>query len=158
MSIPTEVPSLSEWVGGTEVFNRLFKRFYERVPEDQILAPIFASMAPDHAAQVANFVCEVLGGPKSYSKDGGSHAGMISRHLDRHLSQEQRRAWVALLLSTADELGVPADPEFRASLVGYLEWGSRIAVLNSQPGAAKPNSNLDMPAWTWASPGGPYRG
>ena len=30
---------------------------------------------------------------------------------------------------------MPDDPEFRSALVGYLEWGSRLAVINSQPGA-----------------------
>jgi hemoglobin len=27
------------------------------------------------------------------------------------------------------------DPEFRAALAGYLEWGTRLAMHNSQPGA-----------------------
>src|SRR5687767_8550484 len=30
---------------------------------------------------------------------------------------------------------LPADPEFRAALVSYLEWGTRLAVGNSQPDA-----------------------
>jgi hemoglobin len=158
MAAANDIPTLAEWAGGKDVFHRLFQRFYERVTEDRILAPIFAAMAPGHADRVAEFVCEVLGGPKVYSAAGGSHAGMIARHLEKHLTQEQRSAWVALLLSTADELDVPADPEFRASLVGYLEWGSRIAVLNSQDGVAPPDARLEMPDWTWSSPGGPYRG
>ena len=61
---------------------------------------------------------------------------MIQQHLNRHLTHEQRRLWVGLLLDTADELKMPDDPEFRSALVGYLEWGSRLAVINSQPGAA----------------------
>ena len=35
----------------------------------------------------------------------------------------------------ADDAGLPDDPEFRAALVGYLEWGTRLAMHNSQPGA-----------------------
>jgi hypothetical protein len=31
----------------------------------------------------------------------------------------------------ADEVGLPADPEFRAALVDYLEWGTLFAVINS---------------------------
>jgi hemoglobin len=153
----SSLPSLAEWIGGAQVVGPLFQRFYERVADDRILAPVFADMAPNHAERVAQFVCEVLGGPKAYSDAGGSHAGMITHHLEKHLSQEQRRAWVALLLSTADELDVPTDPEFRASLVGYLEWGSRIAVMNSQDGIEPPDPQLDMPSWTWSSPGGPYQ-
>ena len=62
---------------------------------------------------------------------------------------------MALLLETADEVGVPTDPEFRSALVGYLEWGSRLAVINSQPGAAAVE-DAPMPVWTWGAPGGPY--
>jgi hypothetical protein len=41
-------------------------------------------------------------------------------------------------------LGVPGDPEFRSALVAYLEWGTRLAVMNSQPGADV-NSEAPMP-------------
>ena len=82
---------------------------------------------------------------------------MIGHHLGRVLSHEQRRAWIALLLDTADEVGLPDDPEFRASFVGYLEWGTRLAVMNSQPGVEPPADNPPMPAWNWSSPGGPYQ-
>lgn len=30
-----------------------------------------------------------------------------------------------------DEIGLANDPEFRFALVAYLEWGSLIAVINS---------------------------
>lgn len=150
-------PSLAAWAGGGKAFARLFARFYERVREDAVLAPVFAAMDPHHAEHVARFVTEVLGGDKHYSQAGGSHAGMIARHMGRHLTQDQRRRWMALLLDTADELGLADDPEFRASLVGYLEWGSRLAVMNSQDGVPPPNSEMPMPEWTWSSPGGPYQ-
>jgi hemoglobin len=151
------IPSLATWAGGADVLRRLFERFYERVKDDEILAPIFASMDLHHARHVAAFVGEVLGGQGAYTTSGGSHAGMITRHLGRKLTHDQRRAWVALLLETADELGFPDDPEFRASFVGYLEWGSRLAVQNSQDGVDAPEPNLPMPTWSWSSPGGPFR-
>ena len=62
-----------------------------------------------------------------------------------------------MLLESADAVGLPADPEFRAAFVGYLEWGSRLAVLNSQPGVPDPPSNTPMPRWDWGPPGGPYQ-
>lgn len=154
---PEDPPSLAEWAGGGGAIARLFARFYERVGEDAVLAQVFATMDPHHAEHVAHFVTEVLGGPKQYSQGGGSHAGMIARHMGRHLSHDQRRRWMALLLDTADELGLAEDPEFRASLTGYLEWGSRLAVMNSQPGVPPPDADMSMPAWTWSSPGGPYQ-
>jgi len=151
------VPTLYEWLGGIDALNRLTTLFYEHVKNDSLLAPVFAHMGSDHPAHVAAFLAEVLGGPTTYSQRRGGHPHMIQRHLDRHLTQEQRRRWVSLLLETADELRMPDDPEFRSALVGYLEWGSRLAVINSQPGAmVDPNS--PMPKWGWGEVKGPYRG
>ena len=150
------VPTLYEWLGGTEALERLMTRFYERVRQNSILAPVFAHMGGDHPLHVAAFLSEVLGGPKEYSASHGGHPNMIRRHLERHLTQEQRREWVALLLDTADELKMPDDPEFRSALVGYLEWGSRLAVINSQPGATV-DEHAPMPKWGWGEVKGPYR-
>jgi hemoglobin len=82
---------------------------------------------------------------------------MIRKHLGRALTETARRRWIELLLDCADEVGVPSDPEFRSALVAYLEWGSRLAVMNSQPGAAAVEG-APMPRWGWGVPGGPYRG
>jgi len=86
----------------------------------------------------------------------GGHARMVSHHLGRMLTEPQRARWVQLLLACADEVGLPNDPEFRSALVAYLEWGTRLAVINSQPGVAEPAS-APMPRWGWGVPGGPYR-
>jgi hemoglobin len=82
---------------------------------------------------------------------------MIQQHLNRHLNQDQRRRWVSLLLESADELAMPDDPEFRSALVGYLEWGSRLAVINSKPGAIA-DQHSPMPKWGWGEVKGPYTG
>ena len=42
---------------------------------------------------------------------------------------------MTLMSLAADDVGLPDDPEFRAALVGYLEWGARLAMHNSKPGA-----------------------
>jgi hemoglobin len=150
------VPTLYAWVGGLDALVRLTTRFYERVKEDALLAPVFAHMDGEHPRHVALFLGEVLGGPTDYSREHGGHPHMIRQHLNRHLSHAQRRAWLALLLDTADQLGMPDDPEFRSALVGYLEWGSRLAVINSQPGATV-DAAQPMPRWGWGETKGPYR-
>jgi hemoglobin len=150
-------PTLYEWAGGIDRFQALFKAFYERVPSDAILEPVFAHMSPEHFKTVAHFVAEVLGGPNLYSGDGThGHSTMVAQHLNRHLTQEQRRRWIALLLETADELKLPDDPEFRSALVGYLEWGSRIAVLNSSATENPIDTAAAMPHWGWGEVKGPY--
>jgi hemoglobin len=151
------VPTLFEWLGGMPALDRLRTRFYERVKDDPILAPIFANMGGDHPHHVAVFLAEVLGGPAGYSEQFGGHPRMIQRHLNRHLTHAQRRQWVSLLLDTADQIGMPDDPEFRSALVGYLEWGSRLAVINSQPGASV-DQKAPMPKWGWGEVKGPYKG
>jgi len=155
--MPEITPTLYDWLGGSEALNRLTSRFYQHVRRDPLLAPVFAHMGSEHPAHVAAFLGEVLGGPGTYSESFGGHPHMVRAHLDRHLTQEMRRQWVGLLLATADELGMPDDPEFRSALVGYLEWGSRLAVINSQPGA-QVDPGAEMPRWGWGEVKGPYRG
>jgi hemoglobin len=148
-------PTLYEWLGGIDALNRLTTRFYENVKADALLSPVFAHMGADHPAHVAAFLAEVLGGPTVYSEQHGGHPHMIQQHLNRHLTNEKRQRWVSLLLATADELAMPDDPEFRSALVSYLEWGSRLAVINSQPGATV-ELHAPMPKWGWGEVKGPY--
>ena len=148
-------PTLYDWLGGAPALERLMQAFYARVPADPILSPVFAHMSAEHVAHVAAFVAEVFGGPKKYSADLGGHANMIQHHVGRSLSETQRKRWLTLLLECADELDVPSDPEFRSAFVAYLEWGTRLAVINSQPGA-EVSGNQPMPAWGWGEVKGPY--
>ena len=63
----TSTPTLYQWLGGIDALNRLTTRFYERVAQDELLAPVFAHMGAEHPAHVAAFLAEVLGGPATYS-------------------------------------------------------------------------------------------
>ena len=155
MSDERPAPTLYEWMGGKEAIEALFELFYAKVPADPLLGPVFAKMATHHVKHVAAFVAEVFGGPKAYSERHGGHANMILRHVGRALSEQQRALWMQLLLQCADEVGVPNDPEFRSALVAYLEWGTRLAVINSQPGADV-NGEAPMPKWGWGEVKGPY--
>jgi len=152
------IPTLFEWAGGAPALERLTAHFYQRVRQDAVLAPVFAHMPGDHPRYVAQFIGEVFGGPAEYSGGRGGHTHMVSRHLGRHLTEAQRRRWLELLMDSIDATGLPADPEFRSALVAYLEWGSRIAVLNSQSGTDVSPPKAPMPKWGWGVPGGPYRG
>ena len=150
------VPTLYDWAGGMPALERVTNHFYERVRQDEVLSPVFAQMHAGHPRFVAQFLAEVLGGPATYSTERGGHPHMISRHLNRQLTEAQRKRWMTLLLESADAVGLPADPEFRSALVGYIEWGSRLAVINSQPGEAVV-SDSPMPHWGWGVVGGPYQ-
>lgn len=144
-------PTLYEWAGGSAALEKLFDAFYTKVRDDDVLAPVFAGMSAEHPKHVAAWLGEVFGGPPEYSKQHGGHPHMVGKHLGRAITERQRRRWVELLIDTADEVGLPDDPEFRASFVGYLEWGSRMAVVLSAPGV-KPDVPEPMPTWHWARP------
>ena len=149
-------PSLYEWVGGLPALHRMTRLFYEKyVPDDPLLAPVFANIGPDHPERVATWFGEVFGGPKTYSERYGGYDWMVSQHIGKALTEEQRAHWAELMCRCADEADLPADPEFRAAFVSYIEWGSRIALENSSPGA-KPPMHMPVPRWWWvcdATPG-----
>ncbi|WP_326569747.1 group II truncated hemoglobin [Amycolatopsis rhabdoformis] len=145
-----EPPTLYDWAGGAPALVRLLRVFYDHVLQDPLLEPVFRGMDAHHPDHVAVWLGEVLGGPADYSAHHGGHPHMIGRHLGRAITEEQRRRWVSLLLDAADETGLPADPEFRASFAGYVEWGSRLAVVFSAPGAEA--SDEPVPHWDWVKP------
>jgi hemoglobin len=141
-------PTLYEWAGGAEALERLTETFYAKVREDPLLEPVFRGMDRDHPKYVAMWLGEVFGGPARYTKERGGYPHMMQKHLNRALSEEMRRRWVSLICDAADEASLPVDPEFRSAFVAYIEWGTRIAVANSQPGAAPP-ARAPVPHWGW---------
>jgi hemoglobin len=151
-----DIPTLYDWAGGMPVFEKLTEAFYKKVMADELLEPIFRHMSPEHQIHVAHFIAEVFGGPAQYTAEEGSHHKMIQKHLFKHLEEKHRQRWVQLLILSADETELPADPEFRSAFVAYIEWGSRIAVLNSNADDVSVKPDEPMPVWGWGVPGGPF--
>ena len=73
---------------------------------------------------------------------------MLARHRGLSITPEQRLHFVTLLSRAADDAQLPGDPEFRAAIVGYAEWGTRLALDNSQPGA-ETVAHAPVPRWGW---------
>ena len=148
-------PTIFEWAGGLPALMRMTRLFYEKhVPQDPLLAPLFANMSADHPERVAKWLAEVFCGPKDYSEQYGGYPRMVSQHIGKALTEEKRARWVQLILLSAQEAGLPADPEFRAAFSSYIEWGSRLALENSQAGASPPQ-HMPMPHWDWNTAAGP---
>ncbi|HEY1989970.1 MAG TPA: CDGSH iron-sulfur domain-containing protein [Acidimicrobiales bacterium] len=151
---PDREPTVYEWCGGLPALTRMTRLFYEKhVPEDPLLAPLFADMSADHPQRVAAWLGEVFGGPSSYSATYGGYPRMISQHLGKEITEEKRARWVELLQRSAVEAGMPNDPEFRSTFGSYIEWGSRLALENSQVGA-QPPEHMPMPHWDWHTAAG----
>ena len=146
--MPASAPTLYEWAGGEQALLRLTQVFYGRVRADDVLAPVFAQMPHDHPQHVATWLAEVFGGPAGYTEGHGGYPHMLAKHKDRALTEEQRFRWVQLMCGAADEAGLPADPEFRSAFLAYVEWGTRLAVANSQPDA-DPVPAAPVPRWGW---------
>ena len=89
-----------------------------------------------------------MGGPAVYTAEHGGYEHMLAMHRGLAITPELRLRFVTLLSQAADDAGLPADPEFRAALMGYAEWGTRLAVHNSQPDADVA-AHAPVPRWGW---------
>ena len=155
MADPT--PTIYEWAGGREAFERWLNAFYDLVEEEPLIAPLFGgSVSVEHRDHVTSWWSEVMGGPARYTDELGGYEHMIAKHRGLAITPEQRLRFVTLLSQAADIAGMPSDPEFRSALMAYAEWGTRIATHNSQPGADVP-PHAPVPRWGWGE-APPYSG
>lgn len=146
---PAPPPSLYEWAGGDDAFRRLIDAFYDRVEGDELLSPLFpGGVTEEHRAHVTSWWAEVFGGPARYTDGLGGYERMLAKHVGLAITAEQRFRFASLMSLAADDAGLPDDPEFRSAFVAYLEWGTRLALGNSQPGAPVV-PHAPVPRWGW---------
>ena len=142
-------PTLYRWAGGEAAIRRLIDCFYNRVEADELLSPFFpGGVGEDHRAHVTAWWSEVLGGPERYTEQLGGYESMLAHHRGLAITAEQRFRFASLLSLAADDAELPGDPEFRSALVAYIEWGTRLAMHNSQPGA-EVAEHAPVPRWGW---------
>jgi hemoglobin len=144
------LPTLFEWAGGLTAVRRLIDAFYDRVETDDLLSPFFpGGVSEQHRSHVAAWWAEVLGGPTTYTDRLGGYEAMLAHHRDLAITPEQRHRFASTVSLAADDAGLPDDPEFRAAVVGYVEWGTRLAMHNSRPGAEDVVEHAPVPRWGW---------
>jgi hemoglobin len=149
-------PTLYEWSGGGAAIRRLIDALYDRVEHDELLAAFFpGGVSEEHRDHVAAWWCEVFGGASRYTDELGGYEAMLGHHEDLAITPEQRFRFASLMSLAADDAELPSDAEFRSALVAYLEWGTRLALHNSQPGAAVVE-HAPVPRWGWGE-APPYR-
>src|SRR3954462_1695924 len=84
-------PTIYEWGGGREAFERWLNAFYDRVEGDELLAPLFGGrVSEEHRRNVTTWWCEVMGGPATYTSDRGGYEHMLAKHRDLAITGEQR--------------------------------------------------------------------
>jgi hemoglobin len=140
-----------------EAFERLINAFYDRVEDDELLAPLFGGKVSDeHRDHVVAWWSEVFGGPSRYTNELGGYERMVSKHRGLGITPEQRFRFASLMSLAADDAGLPDDPDFRSAFVAYVEWGTRLALHNAQPDA-EVFEHAPVPGWGWGeSP--PFQG
>ena len=142
-------PTLYEWAGGRPAMRRLIDAFYDRVEDDDLLSVLFpGGVGEEHRSNVVLWWAEVLGGPPEYSERLGGYPRMVAHHRDLRITPEQRFRFALTMSLAADDAALPSDPEFRAAFVGYVEWGTRLAMYNSQPDAVVVEE-APVPRWGW---------
>ena len=124
--------------------------------QDELISPFFpGGVHAEHRRNVAAWWSEVFGGPPAYTDELGGYERMLNKHLRLGITPEQRFRFATLMGHAADDAGMPSDPEFRSALVAYLEWGTRLALGNSQDGA-EVVEHAPVPRWGWGE-APPYR-
>jgi hemoglobin len=144
-----EYPTLYDWAGGRAAFDWIINAFYDRVERDELLSPFFpGGVHEEHRRNVATWWSEVFGGPTDYTANLDGYERMLDKHRELGITDDQRFRFASLMSLAADDAEMPTDPEFRSALVAYLEWGTRLALENSQPDA-EVVEHAPVPRWGW---------
>jgi hemoglobin len=104
---------------GEEGFERLVAAFYRRVPEDDILGPMYPKRDMKGAEErLRDFLIFRFGGPQHYLETRG-HPRLRMRHAPFVVDQAARDRWVQLMTAALDEANLPA--EAAAVLLEFFE-------------------------------------
>jgi hemoglobin len=143
------MPSLFDFAGGEDAIHRLESIFYASVLADPLLKPLFGAGKPEHVAHLTAFTAESFGGPDRFSRELG-FAHLIAVHRGRHIQEAQRARFVELYMAAMDKAGLPSDEAFREAVREHVEFGSRVAMQNSNAATdADLHPIRSVPRWTW---------
>jgi hemoglobin len=114
-----------------------------------LLSPFFpGGVSEEHRQHVTAWWSEVFGGPSRYTEELGGYERMVGKHRGLEIGPGQRFRFASLMSLAAEDAKLPSDPEFRSAFVAYVEWGTRLAMHNSQPDANIP-PHAPVPRWGW---------
>lgn len=141
--------TLYEHAGGEKAIHRLEDRFYSKVLTDPLLQPLFGAGQPQHVDHLTWFTAESFGGSDRFTRELG-FAHLINVHRGLRISEEQRARFVELYMTALDEAGMPDDEPFREAVRSHVEFGSRVAMQNSNAvGDEELHPLREVPKWTW---------
>ena len=151
------MPSLYEHAGGEAGLHRLEQYFYDSVLVDPLLQPLFGAGRPEHVDHLTAFTAESFGGPDRFTRELG-FAHLIDVHRGLHITEEQRQRFVELYMKALDVTDMPADADFREAVREHVEFGTHVAMQNSNAETDDQLNPLrEVPRWTWAGDDKPDR-
>src|SRR3954451_4192942 len=144
------MPTLFEHAGGEQGLHRLEQVFYASVLAAPVLQPLFGAGRPEHVEHLTAFTAESFGGPDRFSRELG-FPHLIAVHRDLRITEEQRQRFVDLYMEALDAAEMPADRAFREAVREHVEFGSKVAMQNSNADSEEELHPLrEVPRWTWS--------
>ena len=121
--------SFYDSVGGAETFNAIVSRFYEQVPEDEILRELYPlDDLPGAEQRLRMFLEQYWGGPRTYSDQRG-HPRLRMRHAPFRISEIERDAWLRCMHTAVASIDAHTlDDAHRSELLDYLEMAANSLV------------------------------
>lgn len=110
---------------GEDGFRRLAAGFYRRIPDDDILGPMYPAEDLTGAEdRLRGFLIYRCGGPATYIEQRG-HPRLGMRHGRFHIDQAARDRWMQIMNAALDEAELPPEPreqlrEFLAGVATFL--------------------------------------
>jgi len=146
---PIDRPTVYEFAGGAPAFLALAAAHHERCLADPELShPFSHGVNPEHIERLAAYWAEVFGGPARYSAAHGGHSTMIGIHAGKGAGEDYGPRFVACFMQAVDDVGLPADPDFRAALRSYMEWATQ-EVISYAPSGSEVPAERATPHWSW---------
>jgi hemoglobin len=100
--------SVFDAVGETGL-RQLVAAFYRRVPQDDVLGPMYPPSDLSGAERrLADFLIYRFGGPDTYLRERG-HPKLRMRHMPFAINQTARDRWVSLMDAAIEEVQLPQD-------------------------------------------------
>nr|WP_144764276.1 globin [Curtobacterium sp. 9128] len=120
--------SLFDRIGGAPTFDRLVRRFYEGVQQDDVIWPMYPQDDLEGAIwRLSQFLQQYWGGPTTYSEERG-HPRLRMRHMPFRITSEARERWLHHMRDAVESLQLA--PLDEAELWAYLDRAAH-AMTNS---------------------------
>ena len=137
-----------EAAGGIDGLTRLALAWHERVLADEVVAHAFHGGArPDHAARLAAYWGEALGGPAAYTDGFGDESSVVRMHSGNGMHEEMDRRAIACFDAALDDVGA-LDP-VRGVLHDYFAWATTTTMTAYPATADDVPDGLTVPRWGW---------